>query len=138
MMLLHLAVIVHLAILSVVIYGSYLLFFDSSDNAAKIRDSLALEATKVRERMVEAVAMFIADVLEHPRVQGVLDETFQRGINHTIEQPDLGSRLRGVYANMEDDSREMSRAMGEQLPGLAVSFVSGAVSSFTGKKNKSA
>jgi hypothetical protein len=126
MLLLYLIVVIQLALLAVVSWAVYQLFWDTR-----------IDATKLRAWMVAAVADFGADVLEHPRTQLVLNEIFRNGINHTMEQPDLGSRLRKVSEYMADDNLQMSRSIGEQLPGLAANFVSGAVSSFTGKKNKS-
>ena len=126
MLLLYLAIGIQLSILAVVSWAVYVFFFATSIHADKLRNSL-----------VDATGNFIADVLEHPRTQAALDQTLRRGINHTIEQPDLGSRLHKVSEYMAEDNLQMSRTMGEQLPGLAVSFVSGAVSSITRKKIKS-
>ncbi|MFM8622635.1 MAG: hypothetical protein ACKOB3_04575, partial [Holophagaceae bacterium] len=120
MLLLYLAVAIHLAILAVVSCVIYLLCFSSS-----------VHATNIRDKVVEFVATFVADVLLHPRSQRALDETLRRGMNYTIEQPDLGSRLRKVSEHMAEDNLHMSRAIGEQLPGLAASFMSGAMSSIT-------
>jgi hypothetical protein len=53
-----------------------------------------------------------------------------------MEQPDLGVRLHKVSESIREDNIQMSRSIGEQLPGLAKSFVSGAVSSITKKKKK--
>jgi len=125
MLLLYLAIGIQLSILAVVSGVVYVLFFATSIHAEKIRDKL-----------VDATGNFVADVLEHPRTQASLDQTFRRGINHTIEQPDLGSRLRKVSEYMAEDNLHMSRTIGEQLPGLAASFVSGAVSSIAWKKSK--
>ena len=125
MLLLNLALGIHLAVLAVLSGAVYVLFFGASVHADKLRDA-----------MVEAMGNFLADVLEHPRTQAALDQTLRRGINHTIEQPDLGSRLRKVSEYMAEDNLHMSRTIGEQLPGLAANFVSGAVSSIAWKKKK--
>jgi hypothetical protein len=52
-----------------------------------------------------------------------------------MEQPDLGVRLHKVSESMRADNLQMSRSLGEQLPGLAKHFFGGAVSSIS-KKTK--
>lgn len=92
------------------------------------------DVTKLRSQLIDLLGNFLADILDHPRVKLALAQSVANGINHTIEQPDLGQRLQKVSESMREDTLRMSRAIGEQLPGLAASFVGGAMSSITKKK----
>lgn len=95
-----------------------------------------LDWAQLRVQSIEWLGNFVADVLDHPRVKLVLAEAVTNGMNHTMEQPDLGMRLHKVSESMREDNLQMSRSFGEQLPALAKSFVGGAVSSMTKKKTK--
>lgn len=93
--------------------------------------------TKVRTHLIDAIGNLIADVLAHPRVEASLAQVVVNGINQSLEQPDLVQRLETVLQNnvRPEDTMGMSRAFGEQLPGLAANFVGGAVSSIRWKKS---
>jgi hypothetical protein len=126
MVILYLAVGIELVVLTAVSWAAYMV----------LSGTYVVDTAKLRARMVDTLGDFVADVLEHPRVKLAMAESVRNGMNHTIEQPDLGSRLRKVSEYMAEDNLHMSRSIGEQLPGLAASFMSGAVSSITGKKTK--
>jgi hypothetical protein len=94
-----------------------------------------LDLAKLRAESIDVLGNFMADILDHPRVKIALAQAVTNGINHTMEQPDLGGRLHKVSESMRADNLQMSRSLGEQLPGLAKHFFGGAVSSIS-KKTK--
>ncbi len=104
--------------------------------AIKELRSARYNLAKLRDQSVDVLGNFLADVLEHPRVKIALAQSVANGMNHTIEQPDLGLRLQKVSDAMLEDNIRMSRVIGEQLPGLAASFVGGAMSSLSMIKMK--
>lgn len=78
--------------------------------------------------LVDIVANFVANVLEHPRVQGAAAETLVRGMIMTMEQPDLPRRAAKLYLQLQEDT-DVSRQLGEQFPKVAANFIAGAASS---------
>eukprot|EP00934_Nitzschia_sp_Nitz4_P004962 Nitzschia sp. Nitz4//scaffold4_size323378//265332//265990//NITZ4_000703-RA/size323378-snap-gene-0.429-mRNA-1//1//CDS//3329553528//4952//frame0 len=87
-----------------------------------------------RTALIDVLGNFAADLLEHPRLQDALAQVVTNGMNHTIEQPDLGARLQNVSESLREDNLKMSRALGEQLPDLAANLVGGALSTMRQKK----
>ena len=61
----------------------------------------------------------MADALDHPRVKLSLAENVANGMNHTMEQPDLGFCLQQV----SEQDLQVSRSIGEQLPVFAANIV---------------
>ena len=82
------------------------------------------------------VANFIADVLEHPRVQQAASRTIVSGMNATVEQSDLASRITRVSLALQEENGEVSRHFGEQFPRAAASFIGGAVAGLRKKENR--
>ena len=126
MLLLYLAVAVQLVLLGAMTWTIHRLSAQAH----------TLDFPQFRAQVIDAMGDFLADILSHPRVKAALAQAVTNGMNHTMEQPDLGLRLHKVNESMRDDNLRMSRAIGEQLPGLAKSFVGGAMSSITKKKSK--
>ena len=48
---------------------------------------------ELRSKLIDVLGNFLADVLDHPRVKLSLAESVTNGMNHTMQQPDLGFRL---------------------------------------------
>ena len=124
MILFYVAVVIQLAILGGTAWVLRRLVLDVSPK----------HADTLRAQCIEWLGNLVADILEHPRLKMVLAQAVTNGINYTMEQRDLGERLHKVSVAMREDNLQMSRSLGEQLPGLAKSFVGGAVSSITRKK----
>ena len=98
------------------------------------RSAGSYDPAELRTKVIDILGNFLADVLNHPRVQRALAESVANGMNHTMEQPDLGLRLQQVSESMREHNLRMSRSIGEQLPALAVNFMGGAMSSMVSKK----
>lgn len=98
------------------------------------RSAGGYDLAELRTKVIDILGNFLADVLNHPRVQRALAESVANGMNHTMEQPDLGLRLQQVSESMREHNLRMSRSIGEQLPALAVNFMGGAMSSMVSKK----
>jgi hypothetical protein len=87
--------------------------------------------------LVNLVANFIADVLEHPRVQEAASTAIVNGINDTLDQPDFPTKIK-VISLLTMDAKEqiaVSRQLGEQFPKAAVNFLGGAVAGLRGKSS---
>ena len=78
----------------------------------------------------------MAEVLEHPRVKLSLAESVTNGMNHSMEQPDLGFRLQQVSESMREHNLQTSRSIGEQLLTLTANFVEGVMSWLVSKKKR--
>lgn len=79
--------------------------------------------------LVNIVANFIADVLEHPRVKRAAAEVMVEGMNATTEQPDLPQKAAKIYLRLQEENEHVSRQLGEQFPKIAANFIAGAASS---------
>lgn len=124
MLLFYLALTAQLALLC---GASWLYYILSNPN---------IDWTKIRSRAIDILGDFLADVLDHPRLNLALAKVVTNGINHTMQQPDLGPRLHDVSESLREENVKMSRALGEQLPDLAANFVGGAISAIRQKKPK--
>lgn len=117
-MLFYLALIIQLFVLSGITWCIYV--------------ALSLDQAfydKSRAKAIDVLGNFMADLLDHPRVKVALAQVVTNGMNHTLEQPDLGQRIAHVGEALREDNLKMSRSIGEQLPGLAANFMGGAMSS---------
>jgi hypothetical protein len=85
--------------------------------------------------LVNLVANFIADVLEHPRVQEATSKFIVTGINDTLDQPDFPTKIKVISLLTLDAKQQLavSRQLGEKFPKAAVNFLGGAVAGLRGK-----
>ena len=88
---------------------------------------------------VNLVASFVADVLEHPRVQKATSNFIVVGINDTLDQPDFPTKIKVISLLTMDEKQQIavSRQLGEQFPKAAVNFLGGAVAGLRGKRSSS-
>ena len=83
---------------------------------------------RIRSYLVSGLANFVADVLEHPRVQAATASSIVAGMNATADQPDLPERVAEIYLSLQKQNEYVSRQLGEQFPKVAGAFLAGAVS----------
>ncbi|CAJ1961413.1 unnamed protein product [Cylindrotheca closterium] len=90
--------------------------------------------TVVRTLLVNLVANFLADVLEHPRVQAAAASSIVAGMNATTDQPDLPERAATIYLKLQEQNEHVSRQLGEQFPKVAGAFLAGAAAGLRKKE----
>lgn len=90
--------------------------------------------TFVRNSLVNFVANFLADVLEHPRVQVAAASSIVAGMNATADQPDLPERAATIYLKLQEQNEHVSRQLGEQFPKVAGAFLAGAAAGLRKKE----
>jgi hypothetical protein len=90
---------------------------------------------QVRSMIVASIANFIADILDHDRVQAAAASAMVRGMNETSEQPDLADRMSKIYVTMQSQEH-VSRQLGEQFPKVASAFLAGAAAGLRKKEQK--
>jgi len=73
-------------------------------------------------------AIVVAKILENPRVQTAAVETLVRGMNATLEQPEMPRKVVKMYLQLQDDP-DVARALGESLPKAAKNYIAGVASS---------
>jgi hypothetical protein len=78
--------------------------------------------------MIHVIGNFLADIMEHPRVQHAAAQTMSKGMNVHMDDPELPRRAARIYIQLQEDA-DMSRQLGEQFPKVAASFIAGAASS---------
>lgn len=91
--------------------------------------------SQVRSIIVASIANFIADILEHDRVQAAAASAIVKGMNATSEQPDLADRLSTIYVKLQSQE-DVSRQLGEQFPKVAGAFLAGAAAGLRKKEQK--
>jgi hypothetical protein len=90
---------------------------------------------QVRSMIVASIANFIADILDHERVQAAAASAMVRGMNETSDQPDLANRMSKIYVAMQSQE-DVSRQLGEQFPKVASAFLAGAAAGLRKKEQK--
>ena len=75
--------------------------------------------------LVNAIGNFLADILEHPRLQNIAATTMAQGMKLHMEDPNFARRAAKIYIQLQEDA-DMSRQLGEQFPKVAASFIAGA------------
>eukprot|EP00980_Cylindrotheca_fusiformis_P001300 scaffold333_cov133-Cylindrotheca_fusiformis.AAC.26 len=89
----------------------------------------------LRSVIVSIIANFIADILEHDRVQAAAASAMVKGMNATSEQPDLADRMSTIYVKLQSQEH-VSRQLGEQFPKVAGAFLAGAAAGLRKKDPK--
>lgn len=82
--------------------------------------------------MVNLVAQFLAQVLEHPAVVNAASRIMVAGIDASMEQPELAQKMAQVtrsIATSEDGVKEIGKA----FPKMALDFMGGAVAGIRGE-----
>jgi hypothetical protein len=90
---------------------------------------------QVRSMIVASIANFLADILDHDRMQAAAASAMVRGMNETSEQPDLADRMSKIYVTLQSQEH-VSRQLGEQFPKVASAFLAGAAAGLSRKKEQ--
>lgn len=85
------------------------------------------------ESTVNFVAVFLADVASHPRLQSIFEDLLVASINAFLDQEDIGTKLddaaRRVMYDTESSRRDASHALGKEVVPVVTGFLGGVASS---------
>lgn len=90
-------------------------------------------AASLYESTVNFLAVFLADVASHPRLQTVLEDLLVASMNAFLDQEDIGAKLddtaRRVMYDTESSRRDASHAIGKEVVPVVTGFLGGVASS---------